>query len=66
MVKDGESRNFAKKLQFLIRVLMESGVLYFVVGFAHLVVWFGRDSFAVTFLGTIVSILIPKNTTPRT
>ncbi len=49
---------FVKKLQFLIRVLMESGILYLSVGLAHLFAWFGTSSFAVSLLGTMVSLLL--------
>lgn len=54
----GDVGSSTKQLQFLVRILMESGILYLLVGLAHFFVWFGRNGFAVALLGTIVSLLV--------
>lgn len=53
--KTGNNGGSTKQLQFLIRILMESGILYLLIGLAHFFAWFGRDGFGVALLGTIVS-----------
>ncbi len=61
--KKGEDGSLTRQLQLLVRILMESGVLYLSVSLAHLLVWFGKNGFAIRMLGTIVSI---QNTIFRT
>jgi len=58
VTRKGDS-TFTKRLQFLIRILMESGILYLSVGLGHLFAWFGRNSFAISLLGTMNSATIP-------
>lgn len=52
----GERGSLTRQLQLLIRILMESGILYLSVSLAHLLVWFGQNGFAIRLLGTIVSV----------
>jgi hypothetical protein len=54
--KAGENSTVSKQLQFLVRILLESGALYLTISLAHFVVWFGQSYFAVLLLGTMVSI----------
>lgn len=53
--KKGENSPAAKQLQFIVRILMESGVLYLTISLAHFLAWFGHDDFAIHILGSIVS-----------
>lgn len=57
--KKGENGTLARQLQFLVRILMESGILYLSVSLAHLFVWFGQNGFAIRLLGTINVFVIP-------
>ncbi|KAF9449516.1 hypothetical protein P691DRAFT_667356 [Macrolepiota fuliginosa MF-IS2] len=55
----GESLNVVStQFQFLIRILLESGVLYPAISIAHLSVWFGQNDFAVYLVGGINVIII--------
>lgn len=45
-----------KPLQFIARILMESGILYLAIGIAHLASWFGHSRFNIVLLGIMVSL----------
>ncbi|XP_006453894.1 hypothetical protein AGABI2DRAFT_175644 [Agaricus bisporus var. bisporus H97] len=47
----------ARQLQILIRILMESGVLYLVMSIAHFIAYFGHDNFPVRMNGTLHTVV---------
>lgn len=53
-LKHDESSSAARQLQIIIRILMESGVLYLSISIAHFAAYFGHDNFAVHMIGTLV------------
>ncbi|KAF9450260.1 hypothetical protein P691DRAFT_774065 [Macrolepiota fuliginosa MF-IS2] len=56
--KEGENPTGTKQLQYLIRIFMESGVLYLAISIAHFFVWFGQDNFAIHMIGGMNLIII--------
>ncbi|KAF7783903.1 hypothetical protein Agabi119p4_68 [Agaricus bisporus var. burnettii] len=57
-LKGDETSNAARQLQVLIRILMESGILYLSISIAHFVAYFGHDTFAVHMIGTLHTLVI--------
>jgi hypothetical protein len=57
-LKSGDAQNSSvtNRLQFLNRILMESGVLYLSISIAHFFVYFGHDNFAIHMIAMIVSL----------
>ncbi|KAF9450646.1 hypothetical protein P691DRAFT_700814 [Macrolepiota fuliginosa MF-IS2] len=55
-----ECRGFAsvKHLHLLIRIVAESGLLYFSITLAHLVVWFGTNDFAINIISVLNAPII--------
>jgi hypothetical protein len=53
--KKSENNIGGNQLQFIARVLMESGFLYLAISIAHFIGWFSRDDFAINILGAMVS-----------
>ncbi|KAF9450259.1 hypothetical protein P691DRAFT_847670 [Macrolepiota fuliginosa MF-IS2] len=58
VTKEGKSITGTKHLQYLIRILMESGILYLAISIAHFFVWFGQDNFAINMIGGMNLIII--------
>ncbi|KAF9442832.1 hypothetical protein P691DRAFT_764843 [Macrolepiota fuliginosa MF-IS2] len=56
--KKGENVTVVKQLRHLLRILMESGVLYLAISIAHFFVWFGQDNFAIHVIGGLNSIVM--------
>ncbi|KAF9447156.1 hypothetical protein P691DRAFT_761000 [Macrolepiota fuliginosa MF-IS2] len=56
--KKGESVTVARQLQYLLRILMESGILYLAISIAHFSAWFAQDNFAIHVIGGLNSIII--------
>jgi hypothetical protein len=55
--RDSESSNAPPgRLQFLIRILMESGVFFLSISIAHFLVYFGHDNFAIHMIGPLVRL----------
>jgi len=48
--KTGDNSSASKRLRFLVRILMESGILYLIISLAHFFVWFGHDNFVIFLL----------------
>lgn len=59
--KEGGNNTASKQLQFLVRILMESGILYLSISLAHFFVWFGHVPFAIHMLGAIVGLHRPRS-----
>ncbi|KAF7770717.1 hypothetical protein Agabi119p4_6691 [Agaricus bisporus var. burnettii] len=57
-LKDSENSSTTRQIQFLIRVLMESGVLYLAISIAHFFVYFGHDNFAIHMVGLLHTTII--------
>ncbi|KAF9447168.1 hypothetical protein P691DRAFT_793765 [Macrolepiota fuliginosa MF-IS2] len=55
---EGENPTMAKQLRHLLRILMESGILYLAVSIAHFFVWFGQDNFAIHVVGGLNLIIM--------
>ncbi|KAF5364020.1 hypothetical protein D9756_001062 [Leucocoprinus leucothites] len=47
-----------KHLHLAIRIVAESGLLYFSITFAHLLVWFGKEEFAVSMISVLNAPII--------
>jgi len=56
--KRSEDKSATRHLQFVIRILMESGVLYLSISLAHFLVWFGSSTYAIFILGTMNTHII--------
>jgi hypothetical protein len=54
-VKGVGGGNSSRRLQTLIRILMESGVLYLAMSIAHFIAYFGHSGFAIHMNGGMVS-----------
>jgi hypothetical protein len=55
--KKGINNTVSKQLQLIVRILMESGILYFIISITHFSTWFGHSTFAIHLLGTMVGPL---------
>jgi hypothetical protein len=54
--RDNEDGSAPGRLQFLIRIFMESGVFFLSISIAHFLVYFGHDNFAIHMIGTLVRL----------
>ncbi|KAJ3560055.1 hypothetical protein NP233_g11083 [Leucocoprinus birnbaumii] len=48
----------SRPLQFMLRILAESGILYLPISLAHLVVWFGENNFAIQMIGATNATIV--------
>ncbi|KAF9441310.1 hypothetical protein P691DRAFT_766441 [Macrolepiota fuliginosa MF-IS2] len=47
-----------KQFRHLLRILVESGILYLAISIAHFFVWFGQNNFAIQTIGGMNSMIM--------
>lgn len=57
VAKNSEGSTSVHQLEFVMRILIESGFLYLAVSIAHFISWWTPDAYAISIIAGIVSFL---------